>query len=122
MAQLIFSEGNNPRTALHRKPQLLVNILDGMARTRPQALYAEFPVSATTYADGFFKVNYAAFANVVNGMAWWLETNLGRGKNFETLAYIGPHDIRYNALLLAAVKTRYKVREHEAEERYQRAK
>ncbi|TVY78113.1 Non-canonical non-ribosomal peptide synthetase FUB8 [Lachnellula suecica] len=109
MAQLIFNEGNSSPTILHRKSQLLVNILDGMARTRPQALYAEFPVSATTYEDGFFKVNYAAFANAVNGMAWWLETTLGRGENFETLAYIGPNDIRYNALLLGAVKTGYKM-------------
>ncbi|TVY16316.1 Non-canonical non-ribosomal peptide synthetase FUB8 [Lachnellula arida] len=109
MAQLIFNEGNNPHTVAHQKPQLLVNILDGMAYTRPQALYAEFPVSATTYADGFFKVNYADFANAVNGMAWWLETNLGRGENFETLAYIGPNDIRYNSLLFGAVKTGYKM-------------
>jgi hypothetical protein len=111
MAQIIFSEGSNkPPAPKHAKPQLLVNILDGLAVSRPYALYAEYPVSATTYADGFFKVNYAQFANAVNGMAWWLETNLGHGKNFEPLAYLGPSDIRYNALLLGAVKAGYKVR------------
>ena len=34
---------------------------------------------------------------------------LGPGKDFETLAYIGPLDVRYNALLLGAVKAGYKV-------------
>lgn len=81
-----------------------------MAKARPQTLYAELPVSPTTYDDGFIKVNYADFANLINGLAWWLKDTLGVGVNFETLAYIGPNDVRYNGLLLAAVKAGYKVR------------
>ncbi|MCJ1251009.1 hypothetical protein MMC30_008240 [Trapelia coarctata] len=107
MATLIFDESSPPRP-LHQKPQLLPHIVDGMARARPQAPYAELPVSPTSYDEGFVKVNYAAFANLVNGLAWWLKDTLGVGENFETLAYIGPNDVRYNGLMLAAVKTGYK--------------
>ena len=46
-----------------------------------QTSYAEFLVSAITYAHGFFNVNYADFANAVNDMDWWLGINLGCGEN-----------------------------------------
>jgi acyl-CoA synthetase (AMP-forming)/AMP-acid ligase II len=92
----------------HRK-ELLNHIIDEYARDEPERLYAEIPFSPTTYAAGLRKVTYAAFANAINGMAWWLHHKLGPGKNFETLCYIGPNDLRHNILLLGAVKAGYKV-------------
>jgi hypothetical protein len=73
-------------------------------------VYAEYPTNPESYADGFTKLTYAAFANVVNGLAWWLVDNLGPGYEFETLVYFGPNDFRQNALVLAACKAGYKVR------------
>lgn len=95
-------------TLPHRK-ELLNHIIDGYARDEPERLYAEIPLSPITYAAGLRKVTYAAFANAINGMAWWLHRTLGPGKDFETLCYIGPNDLRHNILLLAAVKVGYKV-------------
>ena len=46
-----------------------------------------------------------------------LGENVGVGKNFETLAYIGPNDIGYNPLLLGAAKTGHKVCYCPAEQR-----
>ena len=89
--------------------RLLVRIVDYMAVERPDVLYGEFPISPTTYEDGFRGITYSAFANAINGMAWWLHNTLGPGKNFETLAYIGPNDLRYPTLILGANKAGYKV-------------
>ena len=91
--------------------RLLVRIVDYLAAEKPQLLYAEFPRSPTTYADGFQSVTYGAFADAINGIAWWLHDTLGLGKNFETLAYIGPNDLRYPALILGANKAGHKVSE-----------
>ncbi|KAF4631099.1 hypothetical protein G7Y89_g7043 [Cudoniella acicularis] len=91
------------------KRDVLVNIVNYRARKCPEALFAEYPISSTAYDDGYREINYADFANAVNGAASWMEEHLGRGRNFETLAYIGPNDIRYAALVLGAVKAGYKL-------------
>jgi len=88
---------------------LLNHIVDHVAAKKPQALYAEFPVSALTYEEGFRKVTYGDFANAINGIAWWLHENLGPGGNLETLAFIGPNNLLYPSLILGAVKAGYKV-------------
>jgi acyl-coenzyme A synthetase/AMP-(fatty) acid ligase len=74
----------------------------------PRALYAEFPISSTSYKAGYRKITYCDLANAVNGVARWLEKMLGEEKNFETLAYVGPNDMRYNVMILGAVKAGYK--------------
>lgn len=89
---------------------LLVYIVDHMAKTKPQALYAEFPTSPVTYDEGFRTVTYKDFANAINGVAWCLHGNLGAGKELETLAYIGPNNLIYPSLILGAAKAGYKVR------------
>ena len=91
------------------KSDILNNIVDCRAKRSPRALYAEFPVSPTSYKDGYRKITYEILANAVNGAAWWLDKTLGPSKNFDTLAYIGPNDLRYNVLILGAVKAGYKV-------------
>lgn len=109
MATIQFSEGTDAPVSLPQKKQLLNNIVDGMAKTRPSALYAEVPVSPTTYEAGFRKITYGTLANAINGVAWWLKGELGVGQNFETLSYIGPSDLGYVIMLLGAVKAGYKV-------------
>lgn len=89
--------------------RLLNHIVDDMARDHPKMPYAELPVSATSFDEGFRNVSYCDFSNAINGMAWWLTQSLGRGTNFETLTYLGPNDLRHSILLLGAVKAGYKV-------------
>lgn len=110
MATLHFSEGTDVPRYLHRRKQLLPNIIDGMANTRPWALYAETPRSLTTFDAGYRKITYGRLANAINGAAWLLEKNLGKGRAHETLAYIGPNDLGYVVMILGAVKAGYKVR------------
>ncbi|TGO22138.1 hypothetical protein BPAE_0180g00030 [Botrytis paeoniae] len=72
MATILFNKGHpGPKYAQDAptKKQLLNNIIDGMARTRPNALWAVIPISSTSYSEGFRKVTYTALANAVNGIA-----------------------------------------------------
>ncbi|KAL8841961.1 MAG: hypothetical protein Q9176_002898 [Flavoplaca citrina] len=110
MATLQFSQdGESPPKLVHRNKQLLNNIVDGTARTRPSAIYAEIPRSTHSYESGYRNVTYRALANAVNGVAWWLQQELGQGQDHQTLAYLGPNDLTYVMMILGAVKAGYKI-------------
>lgn len=87
--------------------QLLPHIIDGLAETTPNGIYAEYSKSTLNYDEGYQKITYRDLANAVNGVAWWLVNTIGPGKDFEKLAYIGPNDMRYPVLLAGAVKAGY---------------
>ncbi|KAJ6028558.1 NRPS-like enzyme [Penicillium herquei] len=91
---------------LDPRTQLIPNLVDHYAATKPDALYAEYPTNPMSYDDGYIKINWKAFANAINGIAHWLTETLGPG-NGEVLCYVGPNDLRYPALVLGAVKAGY---------------
>ena len=111
MASVQFLEGTDfpSPMPIHRRKQTLVNIVDGLAKVKPHKVYAYLPISPTGYEKGFRKLTYRKFANAVNGLAWWLTTQFGKSQSFEALTYVGPNDFLHNALILACVKTGYKV-------------
>ncbi|ROW18114.1 hypothetical protein VPNG_00182 [Cytospora leucostoma] len=85
--------------------ELLPNVVDRLARERPDAEYAEW-VTATSVV----RITYRQLANIINGLSWWLVEQLGpgpHGPNRDVLAYVGPNDVRYGALVLAAIKAGY---------------
>lgn len=43
-------------------------------------------------------------------MAVWLVEELGQGKQFPTIVYVRPNDVRYTILVAASVKAGFKVR------------
>jgi len=90
--------------------ELLPNVVDHLAKVSPTAPYALYPNSPNTYDDGYRTVTYKDFANAINGFAWWLTKTLGSSENSEIVAYVGPNDVRYTALMLGAVKAGYVVR------------
>jgi len=89
--------------------RLLAQVYDEKARNTPQDIFAKVPVSTTTYAEGFRTVNYRHIANAVNHVATIIDRRWGKSSNFECMAYIGPADISYVVVLLACIKTGYKV-------------
>jgi acyl-coenzyme A synthetase/AMP-(fatty) acid ligase len=109
MATIQFVQGSEQPAIMPQSKQLLVTIADGMAIAKPQATFAEFPKSPTDFSKGNLRITYQNLANVVNGLAWWLTAQLGRSKDFETLTYVGPNDVRQNALILACMKTGHKL-------------
>ena len=66
--------------------QLLPHIVDDIAKTDPERIWAQVPQSEKTYEDGFRKISYKGMANGVNGVANWLVQRFGHVSDFETLA------------------------------------
>ena len=92
------------------EPEILVNVVDRLAKVRPSAPYIYYPVNPTSYVAGYRCVTWGIFANIINGLAHWIEEEFGpAGTDFPTLAYVGGNDVRYNGLILAANKVGYKV-------------
>ncbi|KAF7133671.1 hypothetical protein CNMCM5793_004969 [Aspergillus hiratsukae] len=89
--------------------QLLPAVLEIRARSNPHGAWAKFPASDHTYTSGVRTATNLEVLNAVNKLAWLLEESLGRSSEFETLAYIGPFDLRYFIILLAAIKVGYKI-------------
>ncbi|KAE9369012.1 acetyl-CoA synthetase-like protein [Stipitochalara longipes BDJ] len=95
--------------AAREGPQrLLPKIIDFNAEAHPTKLYAIFPKSELL-SDGFYEFTYKQFADSINHISWWLDESLGKSQSFDTIAYIGPKDIRYSILAVAAIKTHRKV-------------
>ena len=90
--------------------RLIPQVADEIARANPDRVYASVPYSADL-SQGFRDVTFAELVNAVNYLAWWLDGRLGRSKTFETISYMGPSDLRYTIIFLAAVKCGYTVSE-----------
>ena len=88
--------------------RLIPNVLDELAIHRPEGILAWLPKSDKP-ANGFRSITYKHFANVVNYAATWLEESMGPGENGRVIGYIGPSDLRYVILTIAAVKVDCKV-------------
>ena len=97
------SGGDHPPYGRRLQP----HVVDELAQTAPQRVYATFPVSADLSV--FRDVTFLELSRAIHWFAWWIDTSLHCSKNFETLAYLGVPDIRYTVVFLAAVKCGYKV-------------
>lgn len=98
----------NPRVdAIGRSP--LPTIIDQLAQSEPDSLWAEYPTSSTTLDDGFQQITYGQFARAVNGSARRIEQALGRCDTGETLAYLAPNDPRCSIAVIAAMKAGFNV-------------
>ena len=53
------------------------------------AVYS-IPVTSNDVSAGFHDISARLFANAVNRVAWWLESELGKGSSFPVIGYIGP--------------------------------
>lgn len=85
---------------------LIPDIVDRLAHERGSAEYGEWVMGSSVVS-----ITYLQLANVINSLAWWLVDQLGSGshKSPEVLTYVGPNDVRYSAMVLAAIKAGYVV-------------
>lgn len=106
------SSCDNPPVNAHLNPpygsRLLPQVVDELARSNPNRIYATLPLSSDL-ALGFLDVTMLQISQAVNKCAYWLEHTIGRSSAFETLSYMGLPDLRYAIIFLAAVKCGYKV-------------
>ena len=89
--------------------RLLPSVVDEQSKADPERVIYSYSTAADP-SKGFRDVTTRAFANAVNKMALLLMASLGNPSDFEVIGYIGPSDIRFAILALAAMKTGYVVR------------
>ncbi|KAI0197610.1 hypothetical protein F4808DRAFT_294517 [Astrocystis sublimbata] len=88
---------------------LLPSFVDNLARSSPSRILYSFAKTKNA-AEGFRDVSAAEFARAVDRGSWFIDQTLGGpGKDFPTLIYIGPQDLNYGILVLASIKTGYKL-------------
>lgn len=86
--------------------RLIPTVIDELALQEPERIIYEY-LKGNKATDGIVKVRMADYANAINRTAWWLESELGKCTTFEALGYIGPGDLRYFILAVAAIKVGY---------------
>lgn len=91
--------------------RLLPHVLEQHAWLTPRRLYASISTSSDI-SQGFRDVTCGEMANAVNGLAHWLDENVGHATGVETLAYMGVPDLRTSILILSAIKCGYRVSVH----------
>ncbi|KAJ3580262.1 hypothetical protein NPX13_g292 [Xylaria arbuscula] len=87
----------------------LPQLVDKRANENPDSIYGSWPVDPNSYSAGVRNITYAQFANIINGLAWWIEKGSGLGNRDETLAYVGPNDVRFTALVFAGMKSGHRI-------------
>ncbi|CAD6576361.1 MAG: hypothetical protein ASARMPRED_007703 [Alectoria sarmentosa] len=87
--------------------RLIPSLVDEYARNDPEYVFALIP-RTVNFADGLQKITISTFARAVNEIAWRCESVLGKSTDFDTIAYIGPTDLRYWVIVIAAAKAGYK--------------
>ncbi|KAI5236273.1 hypothetical protein E4T43_08741 [Aureobasidium subglaciale] len=87
--------------------RLLPNFINQVALDDPCLTFVEIPKSADI-KDGLRRITFRDLAKGIDKCAWWIHQKLGRGHDFSTLAYVGPHDLRYLFLVFGACKVGYK--------------
>ena len=97
--------GNGDKVS--RPKSLLPSLVDNIAETDPNRLFAEIP-NSTALADGFRDVTFKDLARAIDFTARWLEQHVGTERS-EVLAYVGRNDIRYPVFVFACNKTGHKV-------------
>ncbi|KAK8120223.1 nonribosomal peptide synthetase [Apiospora kogelbergensis] len=90
--------------------RLIPHIIDETARREPLREWAQTPVSSDP-KDGWRTVTFQAFANAIDRCSHMLIEQAGHphAGEFPTIAYVGPNDARYLVIMVAAIKTGYKL-------------
>ena len=88
--------------------RLLPVELDRIAKADPGRPYFARPRDATNLAAGFEEISYSRVANAVNRTAHWLQKELGKPKDFDTISYLAAPDLRNVLLALAVSKVGFK--------------
>lgn len=90
--------------------RLLPSLIDEIATTTPNRVYASVPRDDADMSKGFKDVTYAEFSRAIDALSWWLDETLGKADGtFPTFAYFGPRDLGYAIVVVAAAKVSRRV-------------
>ncbi|PWY76131.1 NRPS-like enzyme [Aspergillus sclerotioniger CBS 115572] len=82
-------------------------LVDHLATSNPTQRVGLIPKGADV-SDGFETITMQRLARAVDAFAFWIEKQVGRATEPQTIAYMASNDVRYLIFLLAAHKTGYK--------------
>ncbi|ORY70408.1 nonribosomal peptide synthetase [Pseudomassariella vexata] len=93
----------------NRGKRLIPHVIDENARKTPDREFIQIPRSSNP-KDGWRIVAWKDYANAINRCAHKIVEYCGEATpgTFPTIAYIGPNDVRYLVVVVAAVKAGYK--------------
>lgn len=86
--------------------RLLTELVESRAATQPQAIFAKVPRD-NAYANGYRVVTNSALMTAVDHVVALIESKFGPSVDFQRIAYLGLHDLRYTIVLLAGMKSGY---------------
>lgn len=101
---------NDPEPPKRCGQRLLPSIIDEIAFTDAKRTFALVPKTANP-EDGFTEIDFGCFARAIDACAWWLQRELGGPFTPKTVAYLGPLDLMYHIVSLAATKVGHVVSE-----------
>lgn len=96
------------RTNVPHGYRLVPAMIDEIATEGLERVFASIPESSKL-GEGYTDVTYGEFSRAIDRAAVFLDQIFGKSSTFETLAYLGPFDLRYIILPCAASKVGYKV-------------
>ena len=105
MAKSTMQMDKNSPDVGHR---LLPHALTEAAKNDPEKPWS-FVFEHNDISKGYRTVTIGNMAMAVDFTSWWMYNTFGSTNQFETLAYIGVSDLRYQIVHLAAIKCGYKV-------------
>jgi thioester reductase-like protein/acyl-coenzyme A synthetase/AMP-(fatty) acid ligase/aryl carrier-like protein len=85
---------------------LLSELVQNRAATRPREIFAKVPRN-NDYANGYRTVTNSTLVTAVDHVAGLITSTFGPSKDFQRIAYLGLHDLRYTIVVLAGIKTGY---------------
>ncbi|KAI9686662.1 MAG: hypothetical protein M1820_010602 [Bogoriella megaspora] len=88
-----------------RGQRLIATLIDAYAKDHPTRKYASIPRNNDDLRQGFQDINYKQLANAIDQTAWWLSQHVSpSSSSSKTWAYVGPKDLRYPIMAVAALK------------------
>ncbi|KAF2016134.1 acetyl-CoA synthetase-like protein [Aaosphaeria arxii CBS 175.79] len=90
------------------RPRLMVQVIEEKAQWQGNETFMRYP-TPDWQEEGFRTITWSQFADAVNKMAYWLDNQLGKSRDQDTIAYLGPSDPRYSIMIPAAIKTSRKL-------------
>lgn len=88
--------------------RLIAHYIHQTAIDEPHRVCISRPLTSEPH-DGFEDITFSQLDKAIDVASNWVEKHAGIGENFDCIAYIGPHDLRYILLMIAAIKTGHKV-------------
>ncbi|KAJ4350267.1 uncharacterized protein N0V89_008888 [Didymosphaeria variabile] len=87
-----------------KRGTVLVTAIEEKVKWSPNQTYMRYP-TPNWEVDGYRTLTYKQYGDSINKVAHWLDEKLGKATENDTVAYLGPNDLRYAVLWPAVVKT-----------------